>query len=72
MPDLNDYYAYRRTSAGSSGNGSDGNLGCGGIIIVIVVLILVFLSMGDARLDEIIKLLGLGCLAFLVIRWVFS
>ena len=56
MPDLNNYYAYRRTST----------------VIIIVVLILLFLGMFDARLEEIGKFSGLVCLAFLAIRWVFS
>lgn len=72
MPDLNDYHAYKSTSGGGSSPGRGNSFGCGGwIVIVIVVALLIFFIADGASWDAIDTLLGLGLIAFLVVRSIF-
>lgn len=70
MPDLNDYYAYKRTSGGSDNGG--GGFGCGWIIIVMVAIMLIYFITTGVSLEGIGSLLGIGLLVFLFVRWIFS
>ena len=38
MPDLNDFYAFKMTSGGSSNDNSNNGVGCGPAIIVLSVI----------------------------------
>ncbi len=68
MPDINNYHAFESTTGGSSGGSGEG-LGCGWIVIVIVAIMLVFFIVDGATFDAIDSLLGIGFLAFIVVRW---
>ena len=75
MPDLNDYYVYKSTSSdsGSSGGGKGNGFGCGGWAVIVIVAVLLIYSIADgASWDSIDSLLGLGLLAFMFFRWLFS
>lgn len=72
MPDLNDYHAYKSTSGGSGNSGGGKGFGCGGwAVVVIVVSLLIFFIADGASWDAIDTLLGLGLIAFLVVRSLF-
>ena len=68
MPDINNYHAFESTTGGSSGSGG-GGLGCSWIIIVIVIIMLLSFIADGASIDAIDSLLGIGFLAFIVVRW---
>jgi hypothetical protein len=68
MPDINNYHAFESTTGGSSGGSGEG-LGWGWIVIVIVAIMLVFFIVDGATFDAIDSLLGIGFLAFIVVRW---
>ena len=70
MPDINNYHAFESTTGGNSGgSGNGGGFGCGWIVIVIVAIMLVFIIADGASFDAIDSLLGIGFLAFIVVRW---
>lgn len=72
MPNLNDYHAYKSTGGGGSSPGRGNGFGCGGwTVILIVVALLIFFIADGASWDAIDTLLGLGLIAFLVVRSLF-
>ena len=72
MPDLNDYHAFKSTSGGGGNSNGGKGFGCGvWAVIVIVVVLLIFFVADGASWDAIDTLLGLGLLAFLVVKSFF-
>ena len=70
MSDINNYHAFESTTGGNSGGGGNGGgFGCGWIVIVMVAIMLVFFVFDGASIDAIDSLLGIGFLAFIVVRW---
>ena len=70
MSDINNYHAYESTTGGNGGSSGNGSgFGCGWIVIVIVAFMLVSFIADGASIDAIDSLLGIGFLAFIVVRW---
>ena len=67
---MDNYHAFHSTSGKAGGSGG-GGLGAGWIVIVIVVLLLIFFIKNGAGWDAIDTLLGLGMLAFYIVRAFF-
>ena len=71
---LNDFYAFNSVNGDDNGQNSSGcNIGCGsgGIIIAIVVFLLISFLANGASVEAIETLLGLGFIAFIVVRFLF-
>ena len=74
MPDLNDFHKYKIVTENSknTSRGENGGFGCGWSVIVIVAIMLVYFIFSGASWEAIDSLLGLGFLAFVVVRWLFK
>ena len=69
MPDLNDFHAFNSTKGGSGGG--SGNGGTGGptwAVVGITVFMLIYFIASGASWAAIDSLLGLGFIAFLIVK----